>query len=88
MNLLLSYRAARMLLGAIIVLLAILLGLAIVSWAGEPPRDCCRDLGAVQIGIIDALNSGDLQTAKKYLVGAMEGAGVRCEQTPGGWQCR
>ena len=83
-----SYRTLRTLLGLVIVLLALLIGLAIVSWAGEPPRDCCRDLGAVQIGVIDALNSGDLQTAKKYLVGAMEGAGVRCEQTPGGWQCR
>src|SRR3989304_4590846 len=42
-----SYRTLRTLLGLVIVLLAPLTGLAVVSWAGEPPRDCCRDLGAV-----------------------------------------
>ncbi|HLC28917.1 MAG TPA: hypothetical protein VJL07_05680 [Dehalococcoidia bacterium] len=72
------------------ILLFIPLSLLGVAYAMEQrqTRDCCRDLGSVKYGVEAALNSIELDAAKKRLVGSMESAGYICEPDRSGvWTC-
>ena len=75
----------------LLVVLVVAAGFYLVLFAataGEP--DCWRVAGAMEAGIVQALNAkGGESDMRDRLLAGMDAAGKHCEKTPSGyWNCQ